>query len=278
MNTAVRFYRIIRSTIQVLLPVAGLLGCARQEAADRLVLVGTTTHIESVVTAIGGDDVAVSALVPGGMCPGHFDLTPGHVRMLQRADLLVMHGFEQWARDVITAAGNGRLQVVRLQTTGNAMAPSVHLQLTAELRDLLCSCDSSGCAAHRQRAEAYARSVADSTADLKQRASALRGVPVACAEHQQALLAWLGCSVAVTYGRPDDLTPGVLGTIEDKARTAGALLVVDNLQSGAEAGTALATDIGARHVVLSNFPSGTSYLQTLTSNVDALLEGLRDDE
>jgi hypothetical protein len=52
-------------------------------------------------------------------------------------------------------------------------------------------------------------------------------------------------------------------------------LVVDNRQSGPSVGVGVAREIGAGHVVLTNFPVGDSYLDALRSNVEALKQALR---
>jgi hypothetical protein len=49
------------------------------------------------------------------------------------------------------------------------------------------------------------------------------------------------------------------------------IFVVDNLQSGPDAGKGIAETIGVPHVVLTNFPSEKGYLTTLGENVDAII-------
>lgn len=62
-------------------------------------------------------------------------------------------------------------------------------------------------------------------------------------------------------------------------REQGVALVVDNLQSGPDFGARLAYEVGAVHVVLTNFPGalpGTAtHLEMLRYNADKLFEALR---
>ena len=51
-------------------------------------------------------------------------------------------------------------------------------------------------------------------------------------------------------------------------------LVVDNRQSGPSVGAGIAREIGAEHVVLTNFPMDASYLDALRSNVKTLESSL----
>ena len=61
-------------------------------------------------------------------------------------------------------------------------------------------------------------------------------------------------------------------------RDAGAQLVIDNLQSGVDFGAKLAREIGAVHVVLSNFPGAmprtTTVVDLLTRNAEALFSAI----
>ena len=66
-----------------------------------------------------------------------------------------------------------------------------------------------------------------------------------------------------------------------EAKEAGVALVIDNLQSGATAtGAAMAQDIGAIPVTISNFPGGLENTETwekaIDKNVDLLLEALNE--
>jgi zinc transport system substrate-binding protein len=261
---------IVFALLCVSLPTCG----GKNLQKDNLTVAATTTHIKTVVKAVGGDLVDCAVLVAGGMCPGHFDISPRHVQMLETADFLLMHGWETWAGDLVAAAGNSDLTHIRLATAGNAMVPPVHLALIEEITNILCAADSSNCGHYIARAAVYRREIEDSLTFLRQRAAAVRNVPLVCSGHQKPLLSWLGCRVAATYGRPEEMTPAELAHVETAARNAGAVLVVDNMQSGPDAGKALAADLGVPHVVISNFPLDGSYIRTLAANVDTLVAGL----
>jgi zinc transport system substrate-binding protein len=98
---------------------------------------------------------------------------------------------------------------------------------------------------------------------------------------QQGFVEWAGFDVVATYGRPEDLSVADVEQLVNEAKQAGVALVIDNLQSGAATtGTAMAQDIGAIPVTISNFPGGLENTETwekaIDKNVDLLLEALSE--
>lgn len=103
-----------------------------------------------------------------------------------------------------------------------------------------------------------------------------RNLPVAIASVQQApLLEWLGFRVVATYGRPEEFSARELTRLARVAVDSGVGLVVDNLQSGPEAGKPLAEVLKVPQVTLTNFPGAEGYPQTLAANAAALVRALQ---
>lgn len=253
----------------------GLSSCSpRVRPSTKLTIVASTTHIQALLTPLGGEHISSEVFVQDGMCPGHFDITPRHIVHLQQAQLFIRHGWEQWASAALSAANSPALHVVTLTTRGNPMLPAIHGSLAAEITALLCRTDPSHCTTYTASLQSYQTTLNDSVSAILSRAAVLRGVAVLCAEHHQPLLEWLGCRVIGTYGRPESMSPSQLTLLSNQAREQGVRLVVDNLQSGPDAGRALAQDIGAVQVTLSNFPLGGSYPQTLSNNITGLVQAL----
>ena len=109
------------------------------------------------------------------------------------------------------------------------------------------------------------------------------GVKVLCVEYQAGFAEWAGFDVVATYGRPEDLSVLQMEALVTEAQEAGVALVIDNLQSGAASNSeAMAQDIGAVQVTISNFPGGFENTETwekaIDKNVDLLLEALNEWE
>jgi len=79
---------------------------------------------------------------------------------------------------------------------------------------------------------------------------------------------WAGLNIIATYGRPDSLTPQVVKELVDKGREAKVTLIIDNLQSGQEAGAGIAEELGCERIILSNFLGGFDNTETWEKAID----------
>jgi zinc transport system substrate-binding protein len=104
---------------------------------------------------------------------------------------------------------------------------------------------------------------------IKQRG--LFGKPVIASSMQKEPLEWMGFRVVGEYGRPEAMSAREVVRLSKIGRDQHAIVVVDNLQSGPDAGKGIAEALGVPHVVLTNFPSEKGYLATLGENVDAVV-------
>lgn len=234
----------------------------------------TTSHLGELVRSIGGERVAVVVLVPGSMCPGHSDVSPAVVRQAAAAHLFLRHDWEQWADDWWR-----RARVVgttaEVAVEGNWMVPERNLDAAAVVKDHLIRVDPSGAATYQRNFARYRKTVERTIRWLDRQSEQFRGIPVVGAVQQREFLQRLGCIVAATYGRAEDLSAGELARVIDKSRSARVKIVVDNLQSGSRTGEQLARDLGLPHVTLTNFPLEQGYFAALRNNVMVLREALR---
>ncbi len=86
-----------------LIPVALLLGSARAE----LPRVVVTIHpLFALVQEVAGDEAEVTRLLPPGVSPHTYDPSPGDLKRIAQADLLVMNGgLDLWAKKLLDASG-----------------------------------------------------------------------------------------------------------------------------------------------------------------------------
>ncbi len=84
----------------------------------------------------------------------------------------------------------------------------------------------------------------------------------------------MGFEVAAEYGRPEAISARDIVRLSRIAAERRIRMVVDNLQSGPDAGRLIAEGAGVPHVVLSNFPSEEGYPATLRANVSAVVAAL----
>lgn len=245
---------------------------ATLQAAPPLRVVASTTLLEGIVAAVGGDRVAVSVIIPYAMCPGHFDLSPHTAKTIATADLFLQHGFEAFARG-LTFADDGPRRVV-LSVEGNGMIPAVHREVTAQVVDALCQSQPSDTAVFQTNAVSYNQQIDQAEAAVQEARGKLAGVPVLAAVMNAPFVEWTGCKVIATFPRDEGLSAKTLGTLLQQAKLEGVRLIVDNQQSLGRTGRKLADELGVPLVVLSNFPSTEDggYPAALKASLNDLIE------
>ncbi|RKX71786.1 hypothetical protein DRP53_00430 [candidate division WOR-3 bacterium] len=254
--------------VRILLLSLLIISCVQKE--EGYPVGATTSMIGSIVKSIGKDRVEAITIVPAGMCPGHFDLKPKEIDRLSHAKIILNHGFEGWLKKLALALPEVRIETVGVK--GSWMVPEIHLRAAEVITRILSLSFPEDSALFQSNLRSY-RARIDSIVKQFDR-SKFKGVKVICARYQAPFLSWVGFDVVATYGRPEDLSPKELARLIDLARGSGARLVVDNLQSGPDAGRPIAEAASINHLVLTNFPIDQSYPQTLIENMKRLDECL----
>lgn len=236
-------------------------------------LVSTHAVFGEFAEIVGGDLVELVSIIPSGFCPAHYDLRPSDVAAVSRAAMILYSGFEPWMESLLDAVG-GTATVVQLEgtwSTPDAASGKVDAIATA-LSELL----PENADTFVVNSATYKEALASLTTSLKAQAAALNveSIPVISMAWQEDFVAWLGFNIVATYGMPENLSLKDLVDLAHVGTESGAALVIDNLQSGVNFGAKLAREIGAVHVVLSNFPGampGTAtVLDLFERNAEAL--------
>jgi zinc transport system substrate-binding protein len=220
------------------------------------------------------------------VCPGLYDVKPSDIEALANSTALFIHDYQQNFQNIkgaIEAAENPNLIIIAINVTGNWMVPQVQAEAVGKIAQTLGEIDPENAAYYQQRAADREQAILFYGDEVKGRLqdAGVEGVKVICADMQQGFVEWAGFDVVATYGRPEDLSVADVEQLVNEAKQAGVALVIDNLQSGAATtGTAMAQDIGAIPVTISNFPGGLENTETwekaIDKNVDLLLEALSE--
>jgi len=215
---------------------------------------------------------SIEAILPPGQCPGHYDVKLSDIEKMQKADLIV--SFKGMPFMSKAASGGGAQLLV--ETEGrNWMAPGSYLyglDLIADRLSRYFPEDKDKIMSRKE--EAIHRVKADANSLIQRiKQAGLFGKPVIVSSMQKEPLEWMGFRVAGEYGRPEAMSTREVIHLSKIGRERHVVLVVDNLQSGPNAGAGIAETLGVPHVVLTNFPSEKGYLATLKENVDAVLAG-----
>lgn len=100
----------------VLALLAALLGgmaCKQEESGDTLTVVTTIFPLADFVKNVGGDKIEVVTLLPAGASPHTYEPTPGAMKAVARATLLVINGagLDFWVEKLKSAASDNLVVV-----------------------------------------------------------------------------------------------------------------------------------------------------------------------
>jgi zinc transport system substrate-binding protein len=259
-----------------------LTGCSADNS-DTLKVMTSTSLMTYIVQQVGGDHVEALNLVPPNQHPDNFDAKPADIQKLSTAKLFLLHGWpgETFVDKLVAAANNPDLKVVKANVDGNWMIPAVQSAATDKVLSILGEFDSADTPAYQQSAEAYKKRIQAKEADIKNKLTGadVARVNVIASARQADFLHWAGFNVIGNFASAQALTPQVVKDLVDKGKAAGVTLVINNLQDGRDAGKAIAEEIGALNINLSNFPGGYSgtenWEKAIDYNVTLLLAALK---
>jgi zinc transport system substrate-binding protein len=245
--------------------------CTQEEAAD-LNIVTSTSIIAYIVDNIGGDYVDVVNIIPPAQCPGHFDIKPGDIEKLANASVFFYHGWqgEKFSGEIIESANNPDLVVEKLDIEGNWMVPSVQIAAAEKIGGIMGDVDSVNKAVYDRNIDAYTTYVRNKESAIREQLAEadLSSINVLCADQQAGFVNWTGLNIVSVFGRPETLTPQIIKDLIDQGKESGVVLVIDNMQSGPDAGKSIAEELGCNRVILSNFPGGFEDIDTWDGTID----------
>lgn len=275
----------------------GCSGCGDgpQGEAGKVLVVASIPPLADFARQVGGDRVQVETLVQPGMSPHTFEPTPAQLKAISKASVLVLNGvgLEPWADELIEAAGNEKLEVVRTaegleiidepsrEHGGRSGNPHVWLDPMCAMHQVewiwqaLSQADPAGGATYARNAEAYGaqlsaldREIAAATAEFEtKRFVAQHAVWSYFAKQYELDEAGV---VETTPGR--EPTPGEIAEIVRTVKDTGVRAIFAERQLSQKAAGVIAAESGAKVVVLD--PLGSDYLAMMRENVARMGEGL----
>jgi len=274
--------------------VSSLLNGCTTAGTSELKVVTSTSMMAQIVEIVGGDAVEVVYILPPTQCPGHYDVKPGDIQQLADADLFLIHGWqgEMFAQELVSSADNYDLIVVSIQVKGVFMStppqleedetltgdywmtPPVQREAVGMVADTLCRIDAGNSVAYEAAAADYSDRIEAEEAQIRLQLEQanVSGVDVICAGMLVGFVEWVGLDIVATYGRPDSLTLQVVRELVDTGREENVTLIIDNLQSGQDAGAGIAEELGCQRIILSNFPGGFDNTETWEKAIDENIE------
>lgn len=265
-------------TFALTLSILSLLfmSAAQAQETEKPIIVCTTSAVGSVVEAYVGDTADVLVLVQPGLCPADFDLKPGYVDAVSKATILFKQNIqgEFWLDGLLEAAANEDMTIVSIpgvyntpqgaknyiRGVGGNLSQILGIDLEAQMNQMLDEVDA----------------VSDWMATQAQTYDS-SNVKVICMGWLKTFIESAGFNVVATFNPPETLSAGDITALLETAQTEGVALIVDNLQIDTEFGAGIASEVGAQHLVLTNFPGAIPNTETLPKmlqyNAEQLFNG-----
>ena len=268
---------LIFSTALLMLPLMLLsLTVTEAQAPDKPIIVCTTSAVGSVVEEFVGDTADVLVLVQPGLCPADFDMKPGYIDAVNKAQILFKQNIkgEFWLDGLLAAAENSDLTVVAIsgvyntpagaksyiRGVGGNLSEILELDLNAKMSEMLNGVDE-------------VSSLMASQATILDASN----VKVICMSWLKTFIESAGFTVVATFNPPETLSVGDITTLIETAQNESVALVVDNLQIDTNFGAGIASQVGAEHIVITNFPGAIPNTETLQEmlryNAEQLFNG-----
>ena len=245
---------------------------------EKTTVVCTTTLLGGFVKKIGKDRIKVTAIVPQGMCPAHYDIKPSDIQAISRASLVFSHGMESWLENLIEASRNKTLKEVKIK--GEWDSPTLVIKQLELINEALCEANPSDKNYFEKNRTSLISCINEAARKIKNRAKELNlsQVNVLCIKWQEDFAHWLGLNVIATYPPPERISIKQVLELTKKGKENGVTLIIDNLQSGTDFGAKLASQIGATQMVLTNYPGAVpevkDYVEMLKYNSRQIFNGI----
>jgi zinc transport system substrate-binding protein len=241
-------------------------------------IIAGTSLIEDIARDLTDGRAEIVTMLPGSSCPGHEDVKTTDFVFAARADLALVHSFQRnmpQLAGVMDAVRNKKLRLVVVEPKGSWLIPGVQKQAVLEIAKALTEAAPDSAKAIAGRVDARLARVDAASAEAARRLAPLKGKRVAVSDMQAEFVTWAGLDVLQGYKRGEEMNARDLARMVDALRGRDLAGVIDNYQSGSEAGLPLATELRVPHVVLSNFPGSSDdvpdYFSLLRHNVGELL-------
>lgn len=248
------------------------------DQSRELRVVCTTTMLGCVIDAVGGENINARVFVPFGMCPGHFDLTPGEAGSLREADLVFFHGFEQFL-DGVNFTTNTTL--VQVTVGGNWMIPEIHKKATIEIAGILSEYIPEYAEQFTLNTKRYVEAIETASDKFDAAIKPYTGVNVICSLMNRDFVERMGMNVLATFPRDEDMSLKSMNEIITLGQKNNAAAVIDNTQTSGKTGRAIADDLKIPLVIISNFPQPATngitdllYIRALQENSRSVIDAI----
>ncbi len=238
----------------------------------------TNSYLQCVAKDLCEGQKEVLCLTPPGMCPGHFDISPGQVNELCKCRILLRFDFQKGIDESLSRMKDKGLKIGSVRALPGLCVPETYLAACQDVCNVLSLEYPQREAKYKQRLKLIEKRLENVSKKLhsKIKQAGLENAKVLASNHQAQFCNWLGLETIATFVGSDTETVSNIQKCLDKAKEYNISFIIANKQEGTALAESLAERIGAKVVVFSNFPDvygkANNFDRLLLENVQALLE------
>lgn len=276
--------KIIFLSLSFFLGLSLLSGCdGKSSDVSQSEIAVANSYLHAVVKDLCGDQ-QIFSLVPPGMCPGHFDISPSQVNRLCNCKILFVFDFQQNIENAIPRIKDRGLKVCKVTPAPGLCIPNTYLSIARQVATALSEEKPAKNTHYELRLKEIENRFENLSREISEqmKRSGLQNTKVIASQHQSEFAKWLGLNPVSIFAGRDTVTPAQINRNLQEADKNKIKLIVANKQEGTELAQSLAEHLKVRLVVFSNFPApnrcdiesaGFDYL--LNQNLNNLLEVLK---
>jgi ABC-type Zn uptake system ZnuABC Zn-binding protein ZnuA len=233
----------------------------------------TNTYIQSAVQDFLGSDKRVFCLTSPGMCPGHFDISPGQISKLCKCKAVLYFDWQNAIEKSMVRVKRQGVEFYAVPALPGMCLPGSYLQTCRDVFEALSKVYPTEKETLIKKMEAIEQRLFTMEKHIRGKIdqAKLKGEKVVCSRHQELFAKWLGLDVVATFAGADTESISNIQQSLDKTQGQSIRFVIANKQEGSDLATALADRLGGKVIVFSNFPE-TNFDGLIITNLNQLLE------
>jgi len=259
-----------------------LTGCRNKNSEQKHPEIAVTnSYLQCVVEDLCEGQKEVLCLTPPGMCPGHFDISPGQVNKLCKCRILLRFDFQNGIDESLSRLKDKGLRTGSVQALAGMCIPETYLAACQDVCNILSQQYPERKDRYKQRVKLIERRLENLSGELitKIKRSDLETAKVVASSHQAKFCNWLGLKTIATFKGSDTETVSNIQKCLEEAKKYNIRFIIANKQEGTALAKTLAERLEAKVIIFSNFPNVDSrandFDRLLSENVQALLEPVK---
>ena len=243
-------------------------------------IVCTNSILADFTKNIIKNNSTIEYIMPANACPTHFDTNPSDIITIAKADIIISLGMEPWISSLIDSSSNTNYEIIECSGLGEWNFPSGAIRYVEKLRDELSILLPDLSNTIYSNAQNYIIRINETFKQLQNRIKnqEYQNISVICMQWHSDFISWLGLNVSISFLPPGSLSMQDMINISNVANKGEIYAIIDNLQSGTDFGSKLASESGASHVIFTNFPGalpGTdTYFDMIAYNTEQIINGI----